>query len=459
MWTATDWRACPIAQAPDYPDPLALGAAEAERRALPPLIFAGEARALKARLARVAAGEAFLLQGGDCAEAFAEFHANAVRDTVKVLLQMAVVLSFAAAVPVVKVARLAGQFAKPRSQPTETLGGVTLPSYRGDIVNGIAFDGAARVPDPQRMLRAYNQSAATLNLLRAFTQGGFADLARVQQWNQAFVAASPQGERYADLCRRIQESLAFMMACGLVPATAPQLRATELFTSHDAMLLNYEEPLTRQDSLTGDWYACSAHLPWIGERTRQADGAHVAFLRGVANPLGLKCGPTMTPDELLRLIDVLNPRNEAGRLTLITRMGADRIGAGLPPLIRAVQREGRCVVWSCDPMHGNTVTTASGRKTRAFARIMDELSACFAVHRAEGSRLGGMHIEMTGKDVTECTGGAQRIDEAALEDRYHTHCDPRLNGSQALELAFLVAEALKAERERQRSAVLAMAAE
>jgi 3-deoxy-7-phosphoheptulonate synthase len=459
MWTTQDWRACPIAQAPDYPDPLALGAAEAELRALPPLIFAGEARALKARLARVAAGEAFLLQGGDCAEAFAEFHANAVRDTVKVLLQMAVVLSFAAAMPVVKVARLAGQFAKPRSQPTETLDGVTLPSYRGDIVNGIAFDAAARVPDPQRMLRAYNQSAATLNLLRAFTQGGFADLARVQQWNQAFVAASPQGERYADLCRRIQESLAFMAACGLAPATAPQLRATELYTSHDAMLLNYEEPLVRQDSLSGDWYACSAHLPWIGERTRQADGAHVAFLRGVANPLGLKCGPSMTPDDLLRLIDVLDPQNEAGRLTLITRVGADRVGDVLPPLIRAVQREGRLVVWSCDPMHGNTVATASGRKTRPFTRIMSELSACFAVHRAEGSRLGGMHIEMTGKDVTECTGGAQRIDEAALEDRYHTHCDPRLNGSQALELAFLVAEELKAERERQRTAALPMAAE
>jgi 3-deoxy-7-phosphoheptulonate synthase len=459
MWTPQDWRACPIAQAPEYPDPLALDAVEAELRALPPLIFAGEARALQAQLARVAAGEAFLLQGGDCAESFAEFHANAIRDTVKVLLQMSVVLSFAAAVPVVKVARLAGQFAKPRSQPTETVGGVTLPSYRGDIVNGIGFDAAARVADPQRMLRAYNQSAATLNLLRAFTQGGFADLARVQQWNQAFVAASPQGERYSDICWRIQESLAFMTACGLASPNATQLRATELYTSHDAMLLNYEEPLSRQDSLTGDWYACSAHLPWIGERTREADGAHVAFLRGVANPLGLKCGPGMTPDELLRLIDVLNPQNEPGRLTLITRVGADRVGDVLPPLIRAVQREGRCVVWSCDPMHGNTIATASGRKTRPFERIMRELAACFALHRAEGSRLGGMHIEMSGKDVTECTGGAQQIDEAALEDRYHTHCDPRLNGSQALELAFLVAEELKAERDSRRSTALPMAAE
>ena len=454
-WSPQDWRACPIAQAPDYPDTAALAAVEAELATAPPLIFAGEARALKAQLARVAGGDAFLLQGGDCAEAFAEFHANSLRDSVKVMLQMAVVLSYAAAVPVVKIARVAGQFAKPRSQPVETIDGVTLPSYRGDIVNDIAFDAAARAPDPARMLRAYNQSAITLNLLRAFTQGGFADLARVQQWNQAFVAASPQGERYGEISRRIQESLAFMAACGLTSANVPQLRATELYTSHDAMLLNYEEPLARQDSLTGDWYACSAHLPWIGERTRQPDGAHVAFLRGVANPLGLKCGPTMTSDDVLRLIDILNPDNEPGRLMLITRVGADRIGARLPPLIRGVQREGRRVVWSCDPMHGNTVTTASGHKTRPFGRIVAELRDCFAVHRAEGSRLGGMHVEMTGKDVTECTGGAQQIDEASLADRYHTHCDPRLNGSQALELAFLVAEELKAERDRSRMPVAA----
>jgi 3-deoxy-7-phosphoheptulonate synthase len=455
MWTPTDWRACPIAQAPVYPDADALDAAEAELRTSPPLIFAGEARALRAQLARVADGDGFLLQGGDCAESFAEFHANALRDTVKVLLQMAVVLSYAGGVPVVKVARMAGQFAKPRSQPTESIDGVTLPSYRGDIVNDIAFDAAARLPDPARMLRAYNQSAITLNLLRAFTQGGFADLARVQQWNQAFVAASPQGERYREMSRRIEESLAFMSACGLTAANIPQLRSTDIYTSHDAMLLNYEEPLARQDSLTGDWYACSTHLPWIGERTRQVDGAHVAFLRGVANPLGLKCGPEMQPDDLLRLIEVLDPHNEPGRLTLITRMGADRIGIGLPPLVRAAQREGRRVVWSCDPMHGNTVSTATGRKTRPFERIVGELRRCIAVHRAEGSHLGGIHIEMTGKDVTECTGGAQQIDEATLADRYHTHCDPRLNGSQALELAFLVAEELKPRR----SAVTALAAE
>jgi 3-deoxy-7-phosphoheptulonate synthase len=455
MWTPQDWRACPIAQAPQYPDTAALAVAEAELHASPPLIFAGEARALKADLAHAAAGEAFLLQGGDCAESFAEFHANALRDTLKVLLQMAVVLSYAGGVPVVKVTRMAGQFAKPRSQPTETIDGITLPSYRGDIVNDIAFDATARVPDPARMLRAYNQSAITLNLLRAFTQGGFADLARVQQWNQDFVANSPQGERYQEVCGRIEESLRFMAACGIV---SPRLHATDFYTSHDAMLLNYEEPLARQDSLTGDWYACSAHLPWIGERTRQVDGAHVAFMRGVANPIGLKCGPGMMPDELLALIDALNPDNEPGRLTLITRMGAERIAVGLPPLVRAVQREGRCVVWSCDPMHGNTENTASGRKTRRFDQIVAELRACFAVHRAEGSHLGGIHIEMTGKDVTECIGGAQRIDEEALADRYHTHCDPRLNGSQALELAFLVATELKADRERRRTTTVALPA-
>jgi 3-deoxy-7-phosphoheptulonate synthase len=450
MWSPRDWRSHPVAQAPSYPDPAALAVVEAELRSVPPLIFAGEARTLKMQLRCVVAGDGFLLHGGDCAESFAEFHANALRDTVKVLLQMAVVLSYAAAVPVVKIGRMAGQFAKPRSQPTETIEGATLPAYRGDIVNDIAFDAMGRTPDPRRMLRAYHQSAITLNLLRALTQGGFADLTRVQQWNQRFIAASPQGARYREIAQRIEESLAFMGACGLTPARVPQLRTVEFYTSHDAMLLNYEEPLVRQDSLTGEWYACSAHLPWIGERTRQLDGAHVALLRGVANPIGLKCGPTMTSDELLRLIDRLNPANEPGRLTLITRMGAERVAAGLPALVRAVRREGCHVVWSCDPMHGNTETTQSGRKTRPFARIVAELRTCFAVHRAEGSHLGGIHVEMTGKDVTECTGGAQGIDEAALADRYHTHCDPRLNGSQALELAFLAAEELRADRDRAR---------
>lgn len=445
-WSPADWRGKPARQISAYPDPAALEAVETELRALPPLIFAGEARALQSQLGEVAAGRAFLLLGGDCAESFTEFHANAVRDTVKVLLQMAVVLSYAAAAPVVKVARMAGQFAKPRSSETETADGVTLPSYRGDIINDAAFTAAARVPDPRRMLRAYHQAAVTLNLLRAFAQGGFADLRRVQQWNQAFVAASPQGARYAGLARRIEESLAFMAACGLHSAQVPALRGTDLFTAHDALLLPYEEALTRQDSLTGAWYDCSAHLLWIGERTRQVDHAHVAFLQGVANPLGLKCGPGLQPDELMRLLDVLNPNNLPGRMTLITRMGADTLDRNLPRLIRAVQREGRSVVWCCDPMHGNTVTLANGRKTRVFAQILREVNAFFAIHAEEGSYPGGVHLEMTGKDVTECLGGDQQIAEADLAERYQTHCDPRLNGAQALELAFRLADALRSGR-------------
>jgi 3-deoxy-7-phosphoheptulonate synthase len=446
-WSPQSWRSFPIRQAPAYPDAGAVVAAETELCALPPLIFAGEARALRADLARVGAGEAFLLLGGDCAETFAEFHANAVRDTLKVLLQMAVVLSYAAAAPVVKVARLAGQFAKPRSALTETRDGVTLPSYFGDIINDFAFAEAARMPDPSRMLRAYSQAAITLNLLRAFTQGGFADLHRVHQWNQAFVAASPQGERYAELAHRIEESLAFMAACGVDPVRMPQLRAAAVHTAHDALLLPYEEALARQDSLTGDWYACSAHLLWLGDRTRQPDHAHVEFLRGLANPLGMKCGPTLQPDDLLRVLDVLNPANEPGRITLITRMGAETLGANLPRLIHAVQREGRDVVWCCDPMHGNTMTSANGRKTRSFDRILAEVRAFFAVHAAEGTRPGGLHLEMTGKDVTECIGGAQGIAEADLERCYQTQCDPRLNGAQALELAFLVAQLLREKRD------------
>jgi len=447
-WSPTGWRAKPVRQLPDYPDADALTDAEAQLRRRPPLVFAGEARRLQAALARAAAGEAFLLQGGDCAESFAELHPNAIRDTLRVLLQMAVVLSFGAGRPVVKVGRVAGQFAKPRSAPTETVGGVTLPSYRGDIVNDLAFDAAARVPDPGRMLRAYDQAAATLNLLRAFVQGGFADLRRVHDWTLAFVAASPQGARYEQLAARIDDALGFMAACGVTQATTPQLRETELYTSHDALLLPYEEALTRVDSVTGAWYACSAHLPWIGERTRQIDGAHVEFCRGVANPLGVKLGATTEPDDVLRLIDVLDPDGQPGRLTLIVRMGADRVGAGLPPLVRAVGRAGRRVVWSCDPMHGNTVTARNGVKTRPFDRVLAELRGFCAVLDAENVPIGGVHLEMTGKDVTECIGGAQAIDEARLADRYHTHCDPRLNGSQALELAFELAEILKRGRIR-----------
>jgi 3-deoxy-7-phosphoheptulonate synthase len=446
IWSPQGWRSKPAQQLPTYPDPAALAAAEAQVRLSPPLVFAGEVRRLQAALGRVADGEAFLLQGGDCAESFAEFHADTIRDTFKVLLQMAVVLTFAGACPVVKVGRIAGQFAKPRTTPTETIGGTMQASYRGDMVNGLAFDEAARRPDPARMLRAYSQSAATLNLLRAFAQGGFADLHRIHQWNLQFVAASPQGARYEELAARIDAALAFMAACGLTSEAVPLLRQTDFYTSHDALLLPYEEALTRIDSLTGDWYGCSAHMPWIGERTRQLDGAHVEFCRGIKNPIGVKVGPAMTPDELIRLVDALSPANEAGRLTLIVRMGADKVAAGLPALLRAVKREGLRVAWSCDPMHGNTVTSASGHKTRLFDRVLAEVGHFFAVHRAEGTHAGGIHVEMTGQDVTECVGGAQAISEDRLSERYHTHCDPRLNGSQALELAFFVAEQLKAAR-------------
>jgi len=445
-WSPNSWRGKPVQQMPVYPDPQKLAEVEQNLKDFPPLVFAGEARNLKSSLAKVAAGDAFLLQGGDCAESFAEFHANNIRDTFRVLLQMAVALTFGAALPVVKVGRMAGQFAKPRSADTEKVGDIELPSYRGDIINGIEFEEAARRPDPERLLRAYNQSAASLNLLRAFAQGGFADLHKVHQWNLRFVAGSPQGERYEELSTRIDEALAFMAACGLTGDTVSQLRETDFYTSHEALLLNYEEPLTRVDSLTGQWYACSAHMLWVGDRTRQPGGAHVEFLRGVKNPIGLKCGPSTDPDELIRLIDILNPANEAGRLTLIARMGYDKVQEKLPALIRKVMREGRTVVWSCDPMHGNTVKSSNGYKTRPFDRILAEVRNFFAVHRAEGSYGGGVHFEMTGQEVTECIGGAQAISEGMLGDRYHTHCDPRLNASQALELAFVLANELKVER-------------
>jgi 3-deoxy-7-phosphoheptulonate synthase len=451
-WTLEGWRRKPAHQVPDYPDAERLAAAEAELRRYPPLVFAGEARRLKASLAKVSEGKGFLLQGGDCAESFAEFHPNNIRDTFRVLLQMAVVLTFGAACPVVKVGRLAGQFAKPRSSPMETVEGVALPSYRGDMINGVEFTPESRNPDPARMVQAYNQSAATLNLLRAFAQGGYADLHKVHQWTLGFVEGGLQGARYRELCDRLSETLNFMEACGLTSETTPQIRETDFFTSHESLLLNYEQALTRVDSTTGDWYDCSAHMLWIGDRTRQLDGAHVEFLRGVHNPLGVKAGPSMPTDDLIRLCDILNPKNEAGRLTVIVRMGADKVEAKLPALIRTIEREGRKVVWSCDPMHGNTMTASSGYKTRPFDRIMDEVRGFFAVHKAEGTHAGGVHFELTGQDVTECLGGAQAITEASLADRYHTHCDPRLNASQALELAFLIANELKDERTRIRLA-------
>ena len=444
-WTRDGWRAFEARQLPNYPDAAVVDEVERELRAYPPLVFAGEARQLKRDLAQVAAGKAFLLQGGDCAESFAEFHPDNIRDTFRVILQMAVVLTYASKLPVVKVGRIAGQFAKPRSADLEELGGVSLPSYRGDIVNDMAFEEGARAPDPRRMLRAYMQSASTLNLLRAFAQGGYANLAQVHKWNLDFVGRSPWAKKFEVVAERIGEALAFMEACGLSPETVPQLKGTDFYTSHEALLLGYESAMTRQDSLTGDWVDTSAHMLWIGDRTRFDGSAHVEFLRGVLNPIGLKAGPSLEPDALLRLLDTLNPANEPGRMTVITRFGYDKVEAALPKLVRAIKREGREVVWSCDPMHGNTVKAPNGYKTRPFDRILAEVKGFFAVHRAEGTHAGGIHAEMTGQNVTECTGGAVAITDEALADRYHTHCDPRLNAGQSLELAFLLAEQLKAE--------------
>ncbi len=445
-WSPASWRQKPVEQVPSYPDAAVLAEVEKQLAGFPPLVFAGEARKLKAALARVSAGEAFLLQGGDCAESFAEHSADNIRDFFRVFLQMAVVLTFAGALPVVKVGRVAGQFAKPRSSDTETQNGVSLPSYRGDIVNDIAFTEAARVPDPRRQLEAYRQSAATLNLLRAFATGGYANLDNAHRWMLGFVKDSPQAARYAELAGRITEALDFMRACGIDPERHPEMRITEFYTSHEALLLGFEQAMTRNNSTTGDWYATSGHMVWIGDRTRQPDHAHVEFARGIKNPIGLKCGPSLTPDGLIELLDILNPADEPGRVTLICRFGAEKVEEHLPKLVRAVKREGRTVLWSCDPMHGNTIKAGNTYKTRPFDRIMSEIQGFFAVHKAEGTIPGGVHLEMTGKDVTECTGGARAITEMDLSDRYHTYCDPRLNADQAIELAFLVAELLKHNR-------------
>ena len=446
-WTPASWRAKPAKHLPtDYPDPAALAAVEQTLRGMPPLVFAGEARRLKTLLGEVAEGRAFLLQGGDCAESFKEFHADNIRDTFRLILQMAVVLTFAGGKPVVKVGRMAGQFAKPRSAATETIGGVELPSYRGDIINGMDFDAASRIPDPQRLLQAYSQSASTLNLLRAFAGGGYADLYNIHRWTLGFVADSPQGARYRELSEKISEALTFMAAIGVTPESQPDLHRVEFFTAHEALLLGFEEAMTRVDSTSGEWYDTSAHLLWIGERTRQLDGAHVEYFRGIKNPIGVKVGPTVEPDELLRLIDVLNPKNEAGRLTLYGRFGSDKIEARLPRLMEATKRSGRRLVWAIDPMHGNTLTAANGYKTRPFDRILSEVKSFVEIAKAQGVHPGGVHLEMTGQNVTECLGGARALSEGDLADRYHTHCDPRLNGEQALELAFLVAEKLKEDR-------------
>ena len=441
--SAASWREFPIRQQPEYSDQAELQRVEAQLAALPPLVFAQEIRDLEQKLAEVSAGRGLLLQGGDCAESFSEFSANKIRDTFKVLLQMAVVLTFGGRRPVTKVARMAGQFAKPRSADFEEIDGLSLPSYRGDIINGAEFSVDARMPDAKRMLEAYHQSASTLNLLRAFAQGGLADLHQVHGWNMSFVEASPSKERYLELSSRIEDALGFMEVCGINSQTAPSIRETQLFTSHEALLLNYEEALTRIDSFTDKRYNCSAHFVWIGERTRQLDHAHVAFFQRIENPIGVKIGADISADELLRLTDALNPANKAGRLTLITRMGADRLGETLPGLVRAIQREGREVVWCSDPMHGNTINSSSGLKTRAFDDIMRELRQFFAVHQAEGSYPGGIHLEMTGEHVTECIGGAYRISDSDLSKRYMTSCDPRLNADQVVELAFLIADSLK----------------
>ena len=445
-WSPDSWRGKPIVQVPEYPDAGALAEVENELKRFPPLVFAGEARRLKRDLAKVARGEGFLLQGGDCAESFAEHHPDMIRDLFRIFLQMAVVLTYGAAQPVVKVGRIAGQFAKPRSAPTETIDGVELPSYRGDIINGPEFTPESRIPDPARMLKAYRQSAATLNLLRAFAQGGYANLEHVHEWTLGFLKDSPQSHRYQALAERIGECLAFMRACGITGDTTPKLRSTDFYTSHEALLLGYEQAMTRVDSTSGEWYDTSGHFLWIGDRTRQPDHAHVEYFRGIRNPIGLKCGPSLDGDGLMKLIDILNPEDEAGRLTLICRYGSDKVGDYLPALVRRVKKEGRTVVWSCDPMHGNTVKAASGFKTRPFDRILSEVHSFFEIHRAEGTHPGGVHFEMTGTNVTECTGGAVAITDADLSDRYHTHCDPRLNGDQALELAFLIAEELSRGR-------------
>ena len=446
IWTPTSWKDKPILQQPSYPSQDELNRVVKELESYPPLVFAGEARRLKDQLADVANGDAFLLQGGDCAESFSEFHADNIRDTFKALMQMAVVMTYAGGVPVVKVGRLGGQFAKPRSSNTETFDGIELDSYRGDIINGIDFTKEARVPDPERMIKAYNQASATLNLLRAFATGGMADLHQVHKWNLDFAHKSEVSAKYEKLAEEIENSLRFMKSCGITSKTYRNLRETDFYTSHEALLLPYEEAFTRKDSITGDWYDTSAHMLWIGDRTRQLDGAHVEYLKGVKNPIGVKAGPTMDPQDLVKLCAELNPQNEAGRLNVIVRMGAGKVGDGMPALIKAIEKEGMKVVWSCDPMHGNTIKSSNNYKTRPVDSILTEMKEFFQIHKAEGTHAGGVHLEMTGKNVTECIGGSFTVTEEDLSSRYHTHCDPRLNADQSLELAFLIADSLKEAR-------------
>ena len=448
-WTPSSWRKLPIVQVPEYDDQEHLKSVENKLAAMPPLVFAGEVMALRQRLADVALGKAFLLQGGDCAESFDDFSANNIRDTFKLFLQMAVVLTFGASMPVIKLGRIAGQFAKPRSSPVEVIDGVELPSYRGDMVNGNAFTAAARLPNPNRLLEGYHQSASSLNLLRAFASGGLADLEKVHGWTLDFVSDSSQAQRYEEIAGQIDDCLNFMRACGISSDKTLRLRETEFYTSHEALLLNYEEAFTRKDTITeeGGYFSTTAHMLWIGDRTRQLDGAHVEYMRGIKNPIGLKCGPSMETDDLLRLIETLNPENIPGKLTLISRMGADKIMDKLPPMLEVVKASGYDVVWCSDPMHGNTVKASSGYKTRRVNDVLNEVEGFFKAHDMVGTYPGGIHFEMTGSNVTECVGGdVQAVSEDDLSNRYHTFCDPRLNANQSLELAFLIADLLQKRR-------------
>ena len=443
MWKLDSWKQYEALHLPTYKDDAHLNEVLNSLKGFPPLVFAGEVRSLRKSLAKVAEGEGFLLQGGDCAESFSEFNADNIRDTFRVILQMAVILTSGTNLPVVKVGRMAGQFAKPRSSTTEIKNNVELESYKGDIINGIEFDQVKREPDPERMLKAYSQAASTLNLLRAFADGGYADLRFVNSWNMGFLKSGEEYKRYRDLAGKIQESLNFMEALGVNSINTPHLRKTDYYTCHEALLLPYEEALTRTDSTTGDIYDTSAHFVWIGDRTRFENSAHVEFCSGIQNPIGIKCGPSVDYDELIKIIDKLNPNNDPGRITLIARYGNDRVEKYLPKLIKQVQNEGRSVVWSCDPMHGNTIKSSEGTKTRPFSEILSEVKKNIQIHDAQGSWFGGIHLEMTGQNVTECTGGIDEISESELKDRYHTHCDPRLNANQAIELAFLISDELK----------------
>ena len=444
-WNPNTWRNYPVVQMPKYINQKSLSSVEAKLSLKPPLVFAGEVQALKKSLHLVEKGEAFILQGGDCAESFTQFSANGIRDTFKVLLQMAVILTFGSSMPIIKIGRIAGQFAKPRSSDIEVLNGVELPSYRGDMINDMEFNKASREPDPHRLIEGYEQSAATLNLIRAFAQGGMADLAKVHEWTLGFLADTPETTKYQEVADRISESLNFMKACGLTSDTASQLRETEFYTSHEALLLNYEEALTREDTITAEkgWYSTSAHLLWVGDRTRQHDHGHIEFVSGIQNPVGIKCGPSLEPDDLIRLIEKINPENDTGKVVLICRMGSEKVFDHLPKLIKKIQSEGKKVIWCCDPMHGNTIKASNGYKTRKVSQILSEVDNFFNVHKTEGSYPGGVHFEMTGSNVTECLGGANEVKESDLGSRYHTHCDPRLNGSQSLELAFLISDLLK----------------